>query len=119
MAKTASQGFFVEKGEKLGLGVAAGIGVLFLAFWIMAIAGRSQDPEAFAKSMDNKAVELNNKMASKEATIDQIKDELKKPQSNTPVKPQPGQVAYFDPTSPPDGRRIAPVILPVVEGQLD
>ena len=30
-----------------------------------------------------------------------------------------GCTGAFDPTTPPDGRRIAPVILPVVEGQLD
>jgi hypothetical protein len=119
MAKTASQGFLVEKGEKLGLGIAAAIGVLFLALGIMAIAGRTQDPEAYAKSVDNKVVQLNNDMAKKEAEIPPVKKEIKEPHVKTPVAVQPNQVALFDPTSPPDGRRIAPVILPVVEGQLD
>src|SRR6478672_1890408 len=105
MAKTASQGFFVEKGEKLGLGIAAGIGVLFLIFGIMAIGGRSQDPEAYAKAVDTKAAQLNNDMASNKASIPDISEPIKKPQSKTPVPSDPTKVALFDPTTLPDGRR--------------
>ena len=119
MAKTASQGFLVEKGEKLGLGIAAGIGVLFLAFGIMAIAGRTQDPEAFAKSLDNKATQLNSDMAKPIAEIAPVNEDLKKEHKKNPVQAVASTVPLFDPTQPPDGRRIAPVILPVVEGQLD
>ena len=72
MAKTGSQGLFVEKGEKIGLGIAVGIGVLFLALGVMALVGRSQDPEAFAKNVDGKAADLNSKMNSPTAMIDPI-----------------------------------------------
>src|SRR5207247_1200011 len=54
-----------------------------------------------------------------EASIEPVKEELKKPQSKTPVQLDPSTRAFFDPTTPPDGRRITPVILQVVEGQLD
>jgi len=62
MAKTASQGFLMEKGEKIGLGVGAVVGVLLLALGVMAIFSRQQDPEAFAKSLETKSTQLKRDM---------------------------------------------------------
>src|SRR5262245_25914686 len=119
MAKTASQGFLLEKGEKLGLGIAAVFGVLFLALGVMAIVNRNQNPEAFAKGLDTKATQLKRDMDAQVATIPPIKEEINRPQEHDRVHGYVNSREYFDPTTPPDGRRITPVILTAVEGQAD
>jgi hypothetical protein len=119
MAKTASQGFLVEKGEKVGLGVAAGFGVLLLALGIMALVGRDQDPEVFAKTVDSKATSLQSAMNAPTAVIEEVPPGMTKKVVTDQLQATAAGSPYFDPTTPPDWRRITPVVLPVVEGQAD
>jgi hypothetical protein len=119
MAKTASQGFLMEKGEKIGLGVGAVIGVLLLALGVMAIFNRQQDPEAFAKSLETKASTLKKDMDAPTAVIEPIHKDIAEPQSTNPIQGYVNANPLFDPTIPPDGRRITPIVLSTVEGQAD
>src|SRR5262249_17133075 len=109
----------LEKGEKIGLGIAAGAGALFLALGIMSVTNRPQDPETFAKAMDQKGADLTRIMAGKEAAIDPVKKELEEPANKTPVVPVAVANPWFDPTPQPDWRRTAPVVLGATEGQAD
>lgn len=118
MAKSGNN-FLLEKGEKVGLAIGAGIGVLLLALGVMELGGSTQDPEAFAKGLENKGNQLTTKMNSKDATIEPPPKELSKPVDTTPLAVRPTSQQYYDPTTPPDGRRITPIVLSVTEGQAD
>lgn len=120
MAKLAGgKNLLIEKGEKIGLGVAAGFGVLLIALGLMDLAGGAQDPATFAKEVDGKASQLNTAMASPNAKIDPLDGKITEPASNAPVALSPTQRDYYDPTAPPDSRRITPIVLSVTEGQVD
>src|SRR5687767_6294525 len=110
---------FLEKGEKIGLGVAAVLGVLFLAFGAMAMFSRPQDPDAFSKALDSKAQALQSKMGSPTAEIPPVPDEIKKAPHTGPLALQIANKPYYDPTPIPDSRRIAPNVLTVVEATAD
>src|SRR5262245_53653543 len=109
----------LEKGEKIGLGIAAGVGALFLALGIMSVTNRPQDPEAFSKALDAKGADLTRIMAGKDAKIEDIKDDLTKPQSKIPVVAVAPAYGLFDPTPQPDWRRTVPVVRGPTEGQAD
>src|SRR4051794_40971522 len=118
MAKgTGGKDLLLEKGEKIGLGIAVVLGVLFLAFGIMTMFNRPQDPEEFSKKLDTKAGELSRQMNGQSPPIEDIKEILKNPVPTEVVRLEPGRNDFFDPTSPPDSRRIAPTILPVAEAE--
>ena len=74
MAKTSGKDFLIEKGEKVGLGIAVGLGALFLVLGFLGLTGR-QDPESFAKEVKGKADGLNSKMSDPNATIPPIKSD--------------------------------------------
>src|SRR5262249_31913195 len=109
----------LEKGEKIGLGIAAGAGALFLALGIISVTNRPQDPEAFAKPLDAKGADLTRVMAGKEAQIDPIKPDLERPASKDPVVAAAAGHTLFDPTPQPDWRRTAPIVSGPTEGQAD
>jgi hypothetical protein len=115
---SAGKNFLLEKGEKIGLGIAAGLGVLFIALGLMSLGDR-QDASVFANEVDGKATGLNNKMASKDAKIDEVPKGLVMAADKAPVPLLPTSRQYYDPTIPPDGLRITPIVLSVVEGQAD
>jgi hypothetical protein len=119
MAKSGGKDLLMEKGEKIGLGIATVLGVLFLAFGVMAMFDRPQNPDDFSKGVEGKAAELTRQMASPEAKIDPVKPELEKPVSTEIVQLVAGKNPLYDPTPVPDSRRIAPTVLPVVEAQAD
>ncbi|HKB03325.1 MAG TPA: hypothetical protein VKD90_13965, partial [Gemmataceae bacterium] len=109
----------LEKGEKIGLGIATGVGALFLILGIISATNRPQDPVAFSKSIDTKAAELNRVMAGKEATIDPVPDRIKEKVTDSPVQAIAARHGIFDPTAPPDWRRTAPFVMSLTEGQAD
>jgi hypothetical protein len=119
MAKTGGGNFLLEKGEKVGLGIGAGLGVLFIALGLMALAGGGTDPDVFAKGLDNKASQLKSTMDKKDAIIPPANTDVEKPVETTPLPVAPTRLTYFDPTAPPDGRRITPIVLRTFEGQVD
>ncbi|WP_052639856.1 hypothetical protein [Zavarzinella formosa] len=118
MAKSSGvQDFLIEKGEKVGLGIAGGIGGLLLILGVMSIFGREQNPEEFAKQIDTKASSLTSQINSPNgAAIEPVSPELIKPVTNNQVALQPLSQVLFDPNAPPDGRRLAPVVLRIAEG---
>ena len=118
MAGSSGKNFLLEKGEKIGLGVAAGLGVLLIALGLMSLGDR-QDADVFAKEVDGKAVSLNKKMSSKEGTIPAVPNGLLKSAEIAPVPLVATGRSYYDPTIPPDGLRITPIVLSVVEGQVE
>ena len=121
MAKASGvQDLLIEKGEKIGLGIAGGVGGLMLVLGVASMFGRSQNPEEFAKQIDSKAAGLTSQINSPNgATIDPVSPDLVKPVTNNLVALQPLSSVLFDPNAPPDGRRLAPVVLRIVEGQAD
>lgn len=118
MAKTSAKSMLVDNGEKIGLGVAAAVGVLLVAFGLMSIVGGDTNPTEFATSVKGKADQLNSTMAGP-GKIDPMKGDLKEKADATQVALVPSRTELFDPTQPPDSRRITPVVLSVVEGQVD
>lgn len=119
MAKGDGGNFLLEKGEKLGLGIGAGVGVLLVALGIMSIAGGSQDPEKFANDVEAKAKNIKAKMDSKDAKIDELKADIQNRVDTNPLALVATRENYFDPTQPPDGRRISPIVLTMAEGTAD
>src|SRR5262245_14900435 len=120
MAKTAGgDSFLLEKGEKVGLGIGAGVGVLLLALGVMQLGGSQQSPQEYANAVDTKAKQLNQDMAKKEATIPPVPEVLQKTGVASALPVTPDNHALFDPTSPPDWRRITPIVMTVAEGQVD
>lgn len=103
MAKSSGvQDFLIEKGEKVGLGIAGGIGGLLLILGVMSIFGREQNPEEFAKQIDTKASSLTSQINSPNgATIEAVSPELIKPVTNNQVALQPLSQVLFDPTPRP------------------
>ncbi|HEX3152125.1 MAG TPA: hypothetical protein VHR66_28895 [Gemmataceae bacterium] len=119
MAKTAGgTNIFVEKGEKIGLGVAAVVGVALLALGLMAAMDRPQDPVAFSKAVDDKGKSLTNQMNANDAKPIPPGEIDKVPETGR-IATRPVDRNFFDPTSPPDSRRITPVVLAPNEGQAD
>lgn len=119
MAKSKGKDFLLEKGEKVGLGVAAGFGVLFIALGVMGMADRPQDPVEFSKTLENQAKNLDSKLNSPTAEVEELKGAIKETVSTKPVALVPSQSPFFDANSPPDGRRATPTVLGPVEGQAD
>ncbi len=123
MPKSTGGNFLLEKGEKLGLGLGAVVGVLLIALGVMSLTGGSQDPAAFAKSLEDKAGQLKSKMDSKnpkDSEIPPLEGPIDKPIENKPVELVSNiKAPLFDPTEPPDGRRITPIVLTMAEGQAD
>jgi hypothetical protein len=118
-ATTGKDNFLLEKGEKLGLGIGAGVGVLLLALGLMELGGAEQSPEEYAKALESKANQLNQEMAKKDATIPAPPEEVLKLAKGDPLAAAPSRIPLYDPTTPPDGRRIAPIVLTMREGQVD
>jgi hypothetical protein len=120
MAITTGKGnLLVDKGEKIGLGVAAVVGVGLLALGLMSALNRPQDPAEFSKDLDAKAKQLTAKMNGAPDPIDPVPDTVGQPYKFDPLAVARDRSEYYDPTVPPDPRRITPVILSVVEGQAD
>jgi hypothetical protein len=120
MAKVAGgTNLFVDKGEKIGLGVAAVVGVGLLALGLMAALDRPQDPQAFSKAVEGKATSLTAEMNKTDVVIDKGKSDIDKAPDTGRVASVPNTRNWFDPTSPPDARRITPVVLAPFEGQAD
>jgi hypothetical protein len=121
-ASSGGKNFLLDKGEKVGLGVAAVLGVLLIAIGLMSLGG-AQSPEDFVKGVDGKAVGLTNKMAAKgEATIDVVPKQIVEQVDNAPLalnETNRTNRPYYDPTVPPDGLRITPIVLSVIDGQAD
>lgn len=116
---TGKNNLLVEKGEKIGLGVAAVLGIGLLALGLMSALDRPQDPEAFAKGLEAKAGNLNTTMNGPPGTIDPVAPSIEKPVDSKPIPTVPSQRPYYDPTQPPDPRRLTPIILTLAEGQAD
>jgi hypothetical protein len=114
---TGKGNILVDKGEKIGLGVGAVLGVGLLALGLMAAVDRKQDPAAFQTALKSKADQLTTQMnAQNGVSIDDVSQTLKEKASSELVAVIPDKHPYYDPTSPPDNRRITPTVLPVVEG---
>src|SRR5687768_3298496 len=106
--KTGGGNLLVDKGEKIGLGIAAVIGVGLLALGLMSAVDRPQDPDEFAGALEKKASALNSQMNAPTATIEDVPEAMKKPAVATAIPVTPNPHAVFDPTTPPDPRRITP-----------
>src|SRR5436305_998344 len=119
MAKGAGGSFFLEKGEKLGLGIGAGVGVLLVVLGVVALTSGGQDPADFAKAVEGKASQIKQKIDSKDALIPDLDSRVSQKVHTSPVALASTRENYFDPTQPPDGRRITPIVLTMVEGQAD
>lgn len=119
MAKAGGKDFLIEKGEKLGLGIAAGLGLLLLALGIMGLGNRPQDPDRYQRELKTKADALTATMNQPTADILPVSADLARPATAEPVKFAANVAAYFDATTPPDGRRTAPLVLSLTEGQAD
>src|SRR5438270_8599965 len=120
MAKTAGgSNLLVDKGEKIGLGIGAVVGILLLALGLMAAVDRPQDPKEFSKAVEQKASALTSQMNSPTAEIPAASSDLDKPAVVAPLAVHASDRSYFDPTPVPDPRRISPVVLRVIEGQTD
>src|SRR5262245_10671847 len=119
MAKSGGKDLLMEKGEKIGLGIATVLGVLFLGFGVMAMFNRPQNPDDFSKAVDGKAASLTTAMNGQATQIDPVPAPLARPIVLNQVVVEPGKNELFDPTQPPDSRRISPTVLPVVEAQAD
>src|SRR5207248_8403385 len=63
--------------------------------------------------------QLKSTMDSKNITIPPASSDLDKSVDVKPLSVPPTQYTYFDPTAPPDGRRITPIVLRMAEGQVD
>jgi hypothetical protein len=117
MAKAGGKDFLLEKGEKIGLGIAAGLGVLLLAMGVMSLADR-HDPVVFQKAMESKSQQINNELnKSSDVNIPPVPEDLAKPALAKTVGPGPHTVPYFDAHTPPDGKRASPIILSLAEGR--
>ncbi len=120
MANSAgAKNFLIEKGEKIGLGVAAVFAVLLVALGLMDLAGGAQDPAAFAKEVDGKAGQLTTAMASPTAAIPVLDGKITEKVTLAPIPLLATTKDYYDPTAPPDSRRITPLVLSVTEGQVE
>ena len=117
--KTGGDNFLVDKGEKIGLGVAAVIGVGLLALGLMSALNRPQDPEDFSKALEAKAGQLNSAMNNPVADIPPLVGPINDKAVATPLSVDPNGTTYYDPTAMPDPRRVTPVILAMAEGQAD
>jgi hypothetical protein len=116
---TGGSNLLVEKGEKIGLGVAAVVGVGLLALGLMNALDRPQDPVEFSKALENKASQLTSAMNAPKVDIENVSDGLVKPVDARPVSVDLNRNPYYDPTQPPDTRRTTPIIQRVFEGQAD
>jgi hypothetical protein len=120
MAKTAGgSNLLVDKGEKIGLGIGAVVGVLLLVLGLMSAFDRPQDPKSFSQAVDQKASQLTSQMNAPNAEIEPTSSDLDKPANRKPEPVVANLSNYFDPTPVPDPRRISPVVLRVKEGQVD
>ena len=119
MAKAGGKDFLLEKGEKIGLGIAAGLGLLLLALGFMSLANRPQDPEAYKKALESKSTLIQSALNSNEANIEKVPEDLARSATARAVALGPNPAPYFDTHSPPDGKRAAPNILSLVEGRGD
>src|SRR5438105_731258 len=117
--KTGGGNLLADKGEKIGLGIAAVIGVGLLALGLMAAVNRPQDPVAFSKGLENKASQLQQTMNTGPATIEDVSAPLLKEVKADAIPVVPDSRPFYDPTQPPDSRRISPVILTLAQGQAD
>jgi hypothetical protein len=119
MAKAGGKDFLLEKGEKIGLGIAAGLGLLLLAMGVMSVADR-HDPVVFQKAMESKSQLINSEMNKTNGVeIDPVPADLARPATARAVALGPNPVPYFDATVPPDGKRTAPIIQSLTEGRAD
>jgi hypothetical protein len=118
-SKTGGGNLLVDKGEKIGLGVAAVVGVALLAFGLMSALNPPQNPADYVKAMETKAGQLTSTMNSSEATIPDVGGVMKEQAITAKIPLEPDNRPFYDPTQPPDSRRITPVILSLVEGQAD
>lgn len=121
MAKSGGGGaqkLLLEKGEKIGLGIAVTLGGLLLIVGVMEIFNR-EDPETFAKAVETKEASLRSAMAGPAQPIDPLTGPIVSAVSNQPLAVATTNKPLFDPYAPPDGRRIAPIVERLVEGQVD
>src|SRR5262245_5345362 len=114
MAKAGGKDFLLEKGEKIGLGIAAGLGLLLLVLGFMSLADRPQDPEAYKKALESKQSQIQSALNSPDAKIEAVPEDLAKSATAKAVALGPNSAPYFDATTPPDGKRASPIILSLV-----
>jgi hypothetical protein len=112
--KTAGSGW-----DRFSIFYAVEACVLLFVAGLMTMVDRPQDPEDFAKKVDGKAQQLNTQMADKNAKIPDVNRDLETKGSNNPLPLVTTQFLYFDATTVPDGLRITPIVMSVVEGQVD
>jgi hypothetical protein len=113
------QKLLLDKGEKLGLGIAGVVGLLLLVLGVMQIIGRDQNPEVFANEVKQKGSSIQSQMASGNATIPEIDEALNQKISTAQVALNPTHSYLYDPNTRPDGKRIAPMVERLIEGQAD
>ncbi|MEZ6141254.1 MAG: hypothetical protein R3B84_11850 [Zavarzinella sp.] len=108
---------FLDKGDKLLLGIGGVVGVVFLALGLMATSGSDQDPDAYAKEINNKIMTLRSQMQSDNVTIDPLKGAIVEQVKLPEIAGGLPATQPFDPTLPPDSRRRNPPVLSLVEAQ--
>jgi hypothetical protein len=120
MAITTGKGnLLVDKGEKIGLGVAAVVGVLLLGLGLKGAFDRPQPPDEFAKGLETKAGQLTSTMNGPPGDIAPVPKSVGERVDATAIAAVQDRSNFYDPTQPPDTRRTSPVILSLVEGQAD
>jgi hypothetical protein len=120
MPKVDFKQLLIEKGERVGLGVAAALLVLFLAMGTLS-AFSSQSPDKITKEIANNISSLQQKQNNGTADVPPIDDEVMKPADVRLVSRDDAKMPnlLFDPNANVVERRTKPKVLPPTSGKID
>ncbi len=115
------KGFLLEKGEKVGVLVAASVGALLAVWGLLNWLGmeESKSSEALAKGMISSADQVKGKLNEKVAPLPDPTGAIAQALTPAMVAKADPLPSLFDPHKPPDNRRINPEIVKISEGQID
>lgn len=120
MPKVDFKQLLIEKGERVGLGVAAALLVLFLAMGTLS-AFSSQSPDKITKEIATNISSLQSKQNNGTADVPPIDDDVMKPADVRLVSRDEVKTPFplFDPNANVVERRTNPKILAPTSGKID
>jgi hypothetical protein len=109
----------IEKGEKLGLGIAGGVALLLVGLGAMTYMDSAFDPEKKKEELSRKTAEIQRKIADPNAKPDPLDASYSEKFEFDKVQALGLKAFFFDPFAQPDNKRYNPTVVKVKSIQAD